>query len=334
MFINILRKFKRLFLPFEAKENKLVLFYRNFQGFQGGHLKTWNYYSYLKDMDGFYPQIFFSKTSTWNENPWKGNCNPNKRWDPGSADILFLAGLDWSALEGLELDENKPVINLIQAIRHADKTDIRYKYLRNKAIRICVGNEIASAIKATNIVNGPVFTILNGIDLNLVRQIVSTITCKKLDVFISGLKNKYLAAQLNIGLEKIGLRIDIQIDSIPREEYLRKIAKAKISLLLPAKTEGFYLPALESMALESFTICPDCVGNRSFCVNTHNCYMPEYNYNSIFQVVIDALNLPDDKYKKILKNATSTVEEHSLLNEKRKFKSIMSNVDKIWSLNE
>ena len=103
-----------------SKKKKIVLFYRNFQSFQGGHLKTWNYFSHLNDFDVFQPKIYFTSSSKWKENPWRGNCTPEKEWHPNSADILFLAGLDWSAVEKKDIDSEKPIINLIQHVRHAD----------------------------------------------------------------------------------------------------------------------------------------------------------------------------------------------------------------------
>ena len=44
------------------------------------------------------------------------------------------------------------------------------------------------------------------------------------------------------------------------------MARARVTVLVPNPKEGFYLPALEAMALGTIVVCPDCVGNRSFCV--------------------------------------------------------------------
>ena len=322
------------FLSFfsSSKRKKTVLFYRNFQGFQGGHLKTWNYFNHLKSFEGFYPKIYFTSSSIWKDNPWKGNCIPEKKWLPESADILFLAGLDWSALEENKFDPEKPIINLIQHVRHADPEDIRYQYLKNRAIRICVSDAVASALLSTNCVNGPIYTIQNGINLTEISSIRPEEEggVKEIDVLISGLKNKKLAMKLCLELLKLGIKVECQIKSISRDDYLRKLASSKVSLMLPSRTEGFYLPALESMALGSLVICPDCVGNRGFCDNNSNCYMPPYDFDSLFNATVNAMSLDVVSHRMFVSNAYQTASEYSLVKEKDVFHKIMLNIDEIW----
>ena len=76
--------------------------------------------------------------------------------DPGRADILFLAGLDWRYLidNGFDALPN-PRINLIQHVRHAHEGTELHGYLRQRAVRICVSEEVAQALYATGQVNGP-----------------------------------------------------------------------------------------------------------------------------------------------------------------------------------
>ena len=156
-----------------------------------------------------------------------------------ASDILFLAGLDWEALDDFEIDENKPVINLIQGIRHSDPNDVRYSYLSNKAIRISVSKEITKALEKTQKVNGPIYTIPNGIDLNCTPSMVSGSTRdRELDVLISGDKNPGLARSLEKRLKDHNYKVECIIKKIPREFYLRKISTAKVSLLLPFNKEG------------------------------------------------------------------------------------------------
>src|SRR5438552_2195391 len=83
--------------------------------------------------------------------------------------ILFLAGTDWRGVP--ELDRShfpKPIINLVQHPRHAEPNSELRNFLRNRAVRICVSQEVADAITATGEVNGPVFTIPNAIELSCV----------------------------------------------------------------------------------------------------------------------------------------------------------------------
>lgn len=312
------------------KKLKTVLFYRNFKSFQGGHLKTWNYYNNLKQFSGFKPLIYFSEDSTWEQNPWLDNCAPEATWDPNSADILFLAGLDWSALENFSIPSDKPIINLIQHVRHANSEDIRYQYLDRRAIRICVSEQVTSALLSTNRVNGPLFTIKNGIDLDEIKNISSNVGDKEFDVFVSGIKNKGLATKISEELIKLDIRVECQIDTISRYDYLNKLASSKVSLMLPSATEGFYLPALESMATGSLAICPDCIGNRGFCKDKFNCYMPEYQFESLMRNTVKALNLDDKTYTELITNAFQTANKYSLSTEKESFYKIMKNIDNIW----
>ena len=39
--------------------------------------------------------------------------------------------------------------------------------------------------------------------------------------------------------------------------------------------EGFYLPAIEAMAMGHIPIGPACVGNRDYCKNGYNSLIPE-----------------------------------------------------------
>jgi len=90
-----------------------ILFYRDFQGLTGGHLKVWHYCCNVQQSQRFSPSIFFAPASLQDEsNPWFGiHPSPLLGWNPNLASILFLAGLDW-----LVVPETPPcpVLNLIQ----------------------------------------------------------------------------------------------------------------------------------------------------------------------------------------------------------------------------
>ena len=78
-------------------------------------------------------------------------------------------------------------------------------------------------------------------------------------------------------------------DWLPREKLLLLLVSSRIAVMLPNPTEGFYLPALESMRYADITIVPDCVGNRSFCFNRQNCLIPEYNSLALEAAVHEAM---------------------------------------------
>ena len=68
---------------------------------------------------------------------------------------------------------------------------------------------------------------------------------------------------------------------VPRAEFLGLVNRARATVFLPHQTEGFYIPALEGMGLETIVVCPDCVGNRSFCLADRNCLLPAFSTQAI-----------------------------------------------------
>jgi len=79
---------------------KSILFYRNYIGFTGGHLKVWDYFNHVIHSKIYRPYIHFSKGTKWDDsNPWiehkRRIFNPLKLYRP---DVYFLAGMDWLSL--------------------------------------------------------------------------------------------------------------------------------------------------------------------------------------------------------------------------------------------
>lgn len=116
-------------------------------------------------------------------NPWSGvEPPPLEAWDPAGADMLFLAGLDWTAVpERTQV----PTINLIQGTRYAARGDPRRGFLSRRAVRICVSGEVADAVRATGLVNGPLFTIENALDLD---SFPPSLAQRDIPVLLSGVK--------------------------------------------------------------------------------------------------------------------------------------------------
>jgi len=307
---------------------KKVLFYRvfnAFKGYTGGHQKLYDYYKHLSIHDSFDVDIVFSEETLWDKsNPWMGEYKhiiKSENININDYDLLFVEGTDWMNIEN-GVEEKIPVINLIQAVRHADPDNIRYKFLTRKAIRIAVSNEVASAIQNTNKVLGPIYTIENG---HKMPNITST---KQYDIYILGKKNPKLANILHSEFEKLKYKVLCTEKNIYRETVFSNMASAHISIVLPNPTEneGFFLPALESMKYSNLTIVPDCVGNRSFCFNKKNCLMPNYTKEDIINTTNEAISILKDislleEYKK---HAKITVDKHSLKNERDAFYNILS----------
>jgi glycosyltransferase involved in cell wall biosynthesis len=314
-------------------ELRRLLFHRDFRQPSGGHLKVWDYFQHATKSKCYAPEIYFSPTSVWNSsNPWFGQAVRIKEdWEPLGTDALFLAGLDWLAIpESLRGELDVPVINLIQGIRHADPKDERYLFLKHRAIRICVSEEVAEALRGTRIANGPIYTIPNGLDSSNfpLRQATEQ---RPYDLFIAGAKNPALARELYNRLAVDGRRVQAAIEFLPRQLYLEYLSKARTSILLPGLTEGFFLPALEAMALETIVVCPDCVGNRSVCIDGDNCFRPQYTSEEIAAAAEKAISLDVDTRRHLLANGTRTRLKHSFERERAAFLDILQNLSEIWT---
>jgi hypothetical protein len=305
---------------------RVVLFHRDFQRFTGGHLKVWDYFNHVAASPDAEPRIAFSSRSLWDStNPWLKRKDAVVEWNPDTADILFLGGNDWRALPASQRRSfSKPIINLIQHPRHAEPGSELRSFLSHRAIRICVSEEVASAIKGTNEVNGPVFTIPNGVDSSCFPTRPRDISERATDLLICGLKAPDLSRDCYRQLSgKHGL-VRWMIDWAPRDEFLKRMADAKVVLLLPRPEEGFYLPALEAMGSGSVVVCPDCVGNRSFCLDDVNSFRPAYDLDKIIEATERALKLDPATQARFLENARATAGEHSLENERAKFLPILA----------
>lgn len=305
-----------------------VLFYRDFRHYTGGHQKLFDYFSHLRAHPSYRPYIHFTPASRWDEtNPWFGLP---KKWiapfEPARFDWLFLAGMDWQAYLAAGLLPDKPVVNLIQHVRHAAPGQDVYPFLKQKAIRICVSQQVADAIQATGRVNGPVFTIPNGHEIGCAPQ------PRVRDVYILGLKQPALAQALAQRLEQAGHTFLLTTGQCPRDRVLQNMASSRVTVTLPNTTEGFYLPALEAMALSDIAIVPDCVGNRSFCHHRQNCLMPEMQPEAMAQAVAEALSVVADPQRlvPIRSGADETVKGHTLQQERQAFYRLLDDLGQLW----
>lgn len=310
---------------------RTVLFFRHFRKFRGGQQKVWDYFNHVLASSGFTPRIAFSPESNWDlTNPW---------WDArefivdsgGSVhpDVFFVAGRDWLMLDQHpDVGANVPVVNLVQHVRHADPKNMLSEFLSRKAIRICVSEEVAQALRETGLTRGPLIAIPNGLDLESLPA--SDGTPRDIDVLIVALKQPRLGEELGHRLQRPGRRIDVLSERLTRLEFLNRIQEARTTLFLPNKTEGFYLPALEGMALGTLVVCPDCVGNRSFCLPGHNAFRPDYAFEELIRAAESAVALQPDQARQLRANARQTAEAHSLVRERRAFLDVLYNLDQLW----
>ena len=311
---------------------RIVLFHRDFQRFTGGHLKVWDYFNHVGASPEHEPQISFTAKSKWDRtNPWFALRDRVVDWNLKKADVLFLAGTDWRALsEPDQKTGGRPVFNLIQHPRHADVGSELRSFLRNRAIRICVSEEVAEVIRATGEVNGPVHVIPNGVDISAFPNPGNQLAERSTDLLICGLKSPELARKCYQRLAKNGRTVRWLIDWVPRHEYLAHLGRAKTTLFLPRQEEGFYLPALEGMGAGTLVVCADCVGNRSFCMDKLNCLRPQNDPESIIAATEDALRLGETERENMIAKAHETFLEHSLERERAAFLPLLENADEFW----
>ncbi len=311
---------------------RTVLFYRKIRKFHGGHLKVWDYFSHVLASPEFTPRIEFSPRTNWDHtNPWW-----NARdyiVDSGRSvhpDVFFVAGRDW-----LMMDQHPdagaddiPVVNLVQHVRHADPNSNRFEFLSRKAIRICVSEEVAQALRETGLTEGPLIVIPIGLDLEILPA--SDAAKHDIDVLIAALKQPDLGEELGRRLKKPGRRVEVLSNLLPRSEFLSRIKQARTTVFLPNEAEGFHLPPLEGMALGTLVVCPIHAGERSFYLPGHNCFRPNYTIAELAQAAESALALPPDQARQIRANARQTAEMHSLLRERQAFFDVLNNLDQLW----
>lgn len=270
-------------------EVKTVLFRRDFHSFQGGHLKVFDYIDHVNSLPGFCAHLYVTPGSIPHE-IWSSHPSLINSYDPEQADALFLAGDDWQALSeypGIEC--RKLVINLIQGFRHFVPGTPLFTYLSRKAVRICVSEELTTELNSTNESEGPVYAIPNCIDHSLLPDSSRFDPAR---VLIVGIKQPDLAAQLANSLHSRHINVECAIEPLSRIDFLAKISESSIIVALPFEIEGFYLPALEAMAMGKALVCPDCLGNRSFCHDKINCLMPSRDPESIEASVLHLLSNP------------------------------------------
>lgn len=310
---------------------RIVLFHRKYRRFHGGHLKVWHYFNHVLAAPGFDARVHFDINSSWDRsNPW--TRTPDRVIESVNGmnpDALFVAGRDWQRLDRLGLlDRGIPVLNLIQHVRHAEDWSIQSDFLDRKAIRLCVSPEVAAAVEEVGS-RGTTVVIPNGIDVPLIDAAIPHE--RPVDLLIAGLKQPVLAARAARQLAASGRSIEVLTEQIPREQFLDSMRRARVTLFLPNKDEGFYLPALEAMALGSIVVCPDCVGNRSFCVPGVNAFRPAFQFDDIVRDVERALTLPEPAAAALLNSASDTARRHSLDAERGRFGQVLANLDALWA---
>jgi hypothetical protein len=307
----------------------LMLFHRDFRGYTGGHGKVWDYFNHALAA-GWDARVFLTPQSLRDAgNPWlavSGRIEPT--WQPERADVLFLAGLDWLALPPERQRGDQPIINLVQHVRHADPAQPLRAFLSRRALRICVSAPVADAIGDTDEVCGPVRVIEAALNLPD-RHDRSGQPAPRAGLFIDALKAPALGLALADALKQQGIAATLIVERLARPEYLDRLAHAEIAVLLPHPTEGFYLPALEAMALGCATVVPDCIGNRAYLEPGINALVPAPNPTALADVVRQ-LTRDAELRARLIAAGTATAARFGLSEERRRFHDLLAGLSELW----
>ena len=351
---NILRK---VFAPFgipgsndhavtgylERHRTRTVWFYRDYVRLTGGHLKHSHYFGHVQRMPGFARRITFrTEPSDESQARERGRLWPAgdgvlaERWEPARGDLLFLAGLDWRYLNRIESGGlANPIINLVQGVRHAHEGTELYGYLSERAIRICVSQEVADAVRATGRTNGPVLTIPNGLDVKPFdlagMDSPAGFDERRKPITIVGYKRPELARRLSERLDAAHIEHLLVSEFVDRSQFLELLRGSRVAVCLPREREGFYLPALEAMAAGCLVVTLDCVGNRGFCRHQANCLIAGHTPDSLFRETTKALAMSDSDRHGMHRRGRDTAAEHSLELERQRFHAILGDIDRLWS---
>lgn len=299
-------------------------FHRDFTCPSGGHGKVWDYFSHADAHPGWLPSVYLTPGSIDLDNPWRENAvRVDTQWRPHAADALFLGGMDWQAYPAD--DPGRPVINLVQHVRHGDPAHPLHAFLSRRAVRLCVSSAVADAINATGRVNGPVRVIEAALAWPPEGMPVAA---SRAGIFIDAIKQPALGQALAAGLREQGRVVELCDQRLPRRTYLSRMAGAEIAVLLPHATEGFYLPGLEAMALGCAPIVPDCVGNRAYLVAEGNALSPPMQLEALKHAVgrLDEASLR----ARLTAAGRATETCFRLDRERQAFHALLDDLGKVW----
>lgn len=304
-----------------------VLFHRQYLGYSGGHGKVRDYAAHVDAHPGFEAWTWLTPDSEPVDNPWvQGGFRLAAAWRPDEADVLFLGGLDWEAVPRDLL--GRPVLNLVQHLRHADAGDPRRAFLRRPAVRICVSQPVAEAILATGEVNGPVHVIPAALDLPPLPARTPQAGAPP-RIAITGGKAPELAQAVAARLAADAAAPDVLPAGLGRTEFLARLAAADIAVLLPHEREGFYLPGLEAMALGCAVVMPDAGGNREYARAGLNASIPAREPEAI-AAAVRAL-LPADARAPRVSAGLATAAGYTLARERAAFHALLGRLDQEWA---
>lgn len=304
---------------------RTMLFRRQFKRFNGGHRKVWDYFEHVRASGRYSPAVYFAPESDLgHSNPWVSRSSRSvTHWEPHRADALFLGGIDWKHVpEQLTV----PVLNLVQNVWHADPEDERFPFLRRRAFRVCVSEEVADAVRSSGQANGPVITVPIGVEH---EPVVTAGVTRTVDVVIAGVKNVPFAEELAARLASLDITVECLTRWVPRLDLCSAFARSRVAVTLPAAVEGFFLPPLEAMAQGCTVVCPTSPGTGSYHADRH-ALRPAYTPDSVAASVREALLMEPARRQSLLDAGKALVRQHTLEAERRTVFEVLEMFDGNW----
>ena len=297
-----------------------ILFHRDFREYTGGHGKVWDYFNHAIAL-GWDARVYLTPDSLRDSsNRWLSMPERiEPAWQPEKADLLFLGGMDWTALPASFDARAVPVINLVQHVRHASPGSPLRNFLSRPAWRICVSRAVADVIEATGEVAGAVRVIPAALNL---PSIAPAASAARQEVFIGAFKDPGLGQALDALLQEQGFAVRLSAGWLPRQDFLRELANAHTAVLLPHPTEGFFLPGLEAMALDCAVVMPCCEGNGEYAVDDFNCVMPDSTPQALSIAVTRMQDAP--LHARLRRAGMQTAARHTLAGEREAFAGMLA----------
>lgn len=292
-------------------------FHREYKHYTGGHQKFRDYLEHTAALHNVECHLFANSSCRIMPNLFTAvpGVVMQQQYQPEMADVVFLAGVDWNAYLPKKREGQK-VVNLIQHVRHGDPHHPLFQFLKHKALRICVSEQVRQAILPY--ANGECVTVTMG------HRIPDVVSEKNLDLYILGKKNPSFAESIQQWAENSGLTVHADLGLVERSAVFKNLARANVALVLPNPTEGFFLPGIEAMALSERVVVPDCVGNRGYCAESTNITLCDYEKSSCVKAILEAfsrIQMPVHEFEKY--RGSRLAKGYTMAAEKREYQRLL-----------
>ena len=268
---------------------RTMLFVMPTSGVGGGNVKILHYLSHARSL-GLRVGLWVTEDNDpvdWSPQPVSDvHIRTPKTLDDWDT-IFFTWAPDWPKIAeriSYHLPDQR-IVHIIQHVRHANPNFLNgyaLHLLQTKTFsRICVSPEVSEAISPYMADDALMKTIPNVVDTRLFHPTAPWITpSRPLKVLYANWKNTF-GNRIRDRWRSSGTLHDVTFESIDQlvsqQALANQMRTADIFIGTPNRTEGFYLAPLEAMASEVAVICPNVVGNRSFCLPGVTCLMPTYD---------------------------------------------------------